>query len=199
MTREQAKQMLITLGIEAPTEDQITNYLNSVNGEVQKEKVKVDANKAELERLKAVEEELEIEKNKNLSAEEKLQAELEKAQQAQKDFAKKNNRLEVETLFVKAGLTSDDYGDYIDDLVSDNAELSLKLANGFVATINKARESATQKAKEDLLDGTLKPDGDGGDGDDEPEKTGAEKIAETLGKTAGEAVKVTEKVLSNYL
>ena len=40
MTREQAKQNLISIGVEEPTDEQITNYLNQVNGETQKEKDK---------------------------------------------------------------------------------------------------------------------------------------------------------------
>ena len=41
MTREQAKQNLISIGVADPTDEQITNYLNQVNGETQKEKDKV--------------------------------------------------------------------------------------------------------------------------------------------------------------
>ena len=40
MTREQAKQNLISIGVADPTDEQITNYLNQVNGETQKEKDK---------------------------------------------------------------------------------------------------------------------------------------------------------------
>ncbi len=40
MTREQAKQNLISIGVAEPTDEQITNYLNQVNGETQKEKDK---------------------------------------------------------------------------------------------------------------------------------------------------------------
>ena len=40
MTREQAKQNIISIGVVDPTDEQITNYLNQVNGETQKEKDK---------------------------------------------------------------------------------------------------------------------------------------------------------------
>lgn len=42
MSREQAKKNLISFGIEEPSEEQITNYLNQVNGETQKEKEKAE-------------------------------------------------------------------------------------------------------------------------------------------------------------
>ena len=37
MTREQAKANLVACGIEEPTEEQITNYLNQVNSAVKSE------------------------------------------------------------------------------------------------------------------------------------------------------------------
>lgn len=199
MSRAEAKQLLIGFGITEPTEEQITNYLNSVNGEVQKEKAKADANKAELERLKKVEEELEAEKSKNLTAEEKLQAELKKAELSQKEFAQKTNQLAVEKIFVAAGLSEEDYKDFITDIVSDNAELSSKLANSLVSTITKQKDTAIQKTKEELLDKTPGP-GKTGTGDDVgKEKSEAEKLAEGLAKTTADSMKASSDVLSQYL
>lgn len=40
MTREQAKQNLISIGISEPTDEQVSNYLNQLNGETKKEKDK---------------------------------------------------------------------------------------------------------------------------------------------------------------
>jgi argininosuccinate lyase len=195
MSREEARKLLITFGIEEPTDEQITNYLNSVNGEVQKEKTKLQTDKAELERLKKVEEELEAEKNKNLTAEQKLQAELEKAQLMQKDFAKKTNQLEVEKILVGAGLTKEDYAEYIDLLVSENAETSLKLANGLIGTLTKQKEATEKKVKADLLNGTPLPDGGRGTGDT---KTEAEKFVEGLVETKVNADKASQEALNYY-
>ena len=36
MTREQAKQNLIALGVAEPTDEQVSNYPNQVNGETKK-------------------------------------------------------------------------------------------------------------------------------------------------------------------
>lgn len=38
MTREQAKQNLIAIGVAEPTDEQVSNYLNQVNGETKKRK-----------------------------------------------------------------------------------------------------------------------------------------------------------------
>ncbi|MCI7357163.1 MAG: hypothetical protein MSK40_05595, partial [Parabacteroides sp.] len=52
MTSEQAKKNLVALGVEEPTDEQVTNYLNQHNDEVKKyqedaEKWKKEAEKAE--------------------------------------------------------------------------------------------------------------------------------------------------------
>jgi ribosomal protein L20 len=197
MSRTEAKQLLITFGIETPTEEQITNYLNSVNGEVQKEKVKADTQKAELDRLKKVEEELEAEKNKNLTAEEKVQKALADAEKAKADYAKNSNKLSVEKILIGAGLAEEDYKEFIDGIVSDNAELSTKLATSLAATMTKQKDTAIQKTKEELLDKTPTPGG--GRGADGKEKTEAEKIAEGIAKATVDNQKATNDVLANYL
>ena len=50
MTREQAKQNLISIGVVEPTDEQITNYLNQVSGETKKEKDKVAELKAKADK-----------------------------------------------------------------------------------------------------------------------------------------------------
>ena len=50
MTREQAKQNLISIGVAEPTDEQISSYLNQVNGETQKEKDKANQYKAKADK-----------------------------------------------------------------------------------------------------------------------------------------------------
>ena len=42
VTREQASEQLKAVGVENPTDEQITTYLNNVNAEANKEKSKAD-------------------------------------------------------------------------------------------------------------------------------------------------------------
>ena len=51
MTREQSKTFLVSLGITEPTEEQITNHLNSVNKEIKSEKDRADKFKAEADKV----------------------------------------------------------------------------------------------------------------------------------------------------
>ena len=50
MTREKAKQKLITFGVAEPTDEQITNFLNTVGAETKKEREKADNYKADAEK-----------------------------------------------------------------------------------------------------------------------------------------------------
>ena len=45
MTREQAKQKLVALGIAEPTEEQVTDFLNTIGTETKKEKDRADGKK----------------------------------------------------------------------------------------------------------------------------------------------------------
>jgi hypothetical protein len=196
MSRADAKKVLISFGIEEPTDEQITSYLNSVGGEVQKEKAKADADKAEIERLKEVEKQYTDLTAQNQTAEQKLQAALDAADLAKKDFAKKTNRLEVEKALVAAGLKEDDYKDFIDSMVSENAETSMKLANGFTATIKSQKEAIDKAVRAELLNKTPTPDG--GKGDPNVTKSDAEVAAESIAKTVSASNKQAESIVGQY-
>lgn len=80
MTREQAKNNLISFGVENPTEEQITNYLNQVNGEAQKEKERADKLKEKADKADELQTQLDALQSQNLSEVEKAQKENEKLQ-----------------------------------------------------------------------------------------------------------------------
>lgn len=206
MTREQAKKYLIDLGIEQPTDDQVTKYLNSFGGEVQKAEKKAEANKEELERLKAIEEELELEKEKNLSAEEKakkaeeaVQKALNAAQLKEAEFAKKISRLSVESILKEAGLTEDDWSGFIDGFVHEDEEVSKNMATNFInihtGKLNSQKEELQANFEKQILEHTPNPNGAGGGG--EAQKSKAEEMAVSLAKK-GSATN-NNSVISHYL
>lgn len=53
MTREQAKKNLVALGVEEPTDEQVTNYLNQHNGEVKKYQEDAEKWKKKLKRRRS--------------------------------------------------------------------------------------------------------------------------------------------------
>lgn len=137
-------------------------------------------------------------KDAGLTDEEKMKNALAEAEAVKTEFAKKSNRLEVEKIFVGVGLSEEDYKDFIDGIVSEDADASKTLATNLANMLTKQKEAAVQKTKEELMDGTQTPGGNGGS-DGEDNKTEAEKFAETYGIAAKDAAKASNDIIGSYL
>jgi len=191
MTREQIKEQF-----PEATEEQITAILNIHGTEMTNAKKNV-VPADELERLQEVDEAYKKLQEADLTDAEKVQKALSDAKRSEEEYNKKTARLEVEKIFVAAGLKEDNYKDVIDGIITTDAEKSKGLASSLVATIEAQTESAVKKTKEELMDGTRTPGGNGGTGGDE--KTDAEKIAESLANSQKAANEATKSVLESYL
>ena len=193
MTREDIKKQFPDA-----TEEQITALLN-ING-IDIEGAK--KNNVDPKVLKQLQDDSAAYKKlqeANLTDAEKIQKALDDATAAKAEFARKSSRLEVEKILVGAGLSEDDYKGLIDGLVTEDGEKSKALATSLATMLGKQKEAAVQKTKEELMDGTQTPGGDGGVGNKEKEKTEAEKFAEAYGKEAGESAKTSESIIGSYL
>lgn len=194
MTREQAKQNLISFGIEEPTDENITNYLNTVNGEIKKEKDKAEKIKEELDNLKesaTSAEELqrkieEIEQSK-LTETEKIAKELEKANQRVADLEKsaaiQNQRASaVEKFKVTA--------EQARQIIKDDGSFDQDVLGQIIAD----KESAAALAKEqEIAKLSTNPGGKGASSSDG--NSIAKDIAVASAKRAGAA---NESILNNY-
>lgn len=89
MTREQAKQNLISIGVAEPTDEQITNYLNQVSGETKKEKDKVAELKAKADKADELQTKINELEAGNLTEIEKANKALEEANKTIADMQKK--------------------------------------------------------------------------------------------------------------
>lgn len=143
MSREQAKTLLTSLGISEPTDEQITAYLNSVNGEVQKEKENSKKYKEDADKLKDVQKQLDDIQNANLSDLEKVNKTLEEANakiaalETEKALAtSRNNAME------KFKITSEQAS----KVIKDDGTLDYDALGGIIAEKEKA--SADAKFKE---------------------------------------------------
>ena len=192
MTREDIKKQFPDA-----TEEQITAILN-INGiDIETEKKK-NIDPKELKQLREDSAAYKKLQEADLTDAEKIQKALADAEASKTEFAKKSNRLDVEKILVGAGLTEEDYKDVIDGLVSEDAEVSKKLATNIAGMLGKQKEAAIQKTKEELMDGTSKPGGTGGKGR-EDKKTEAEKFAEAYGQAAKDAAKASNDIIGSYL
>ena len=168
MKREDAREFLIKLGIENPTEEQITTYLNRYHADIESEKEKADKYKSDAEKLAQAEKELEELKAKSMTEQERVLAEMKKAQEdalaREKDFTIRSNRLEIEKMLVAGGLKEEDYGAIIDHIVTADLEKSKELATALVKTVSDKIEVAKAEKEKELLESTKKPNGGVGGG-----------------------------------
>lgn len=172
MTREDIKKQFPDA-----TEEQITAILNINGTDIEAEKKK-NVDPKVLKQLQADSEAYKKLQEAGLTDAEKLQKAIDDAAASKAEFAKKSNRLDVEKILVGAGLTEDDYKDFIDGLVSEDAEASKTLATNLANMLSKQKEAAAQKTKEELMDGTQTLGGGGSGGEDE--KTDDVKNAESI-------------------
>lgn len=194
LTREKAKEKLISLGIEEPTEEQITKFLNDVNSETQKEKEKAETLKAKADKAEELERQLNELKTQGLTEAEKLAQELEIANKNIAELERNNVLSEVKNVFNSAGLKEEDYNDYLKGFSNSDVETAKNMALAFVKTIENAKNETDKRVREELLDNT-KGGGTGGRSD---EKTEAEKIAENIGKSLAGASKESNDIISSY-
>lgn len=191
MTREDVKKQFPDA-----TEEQITAILD-INGA---DLTAAKKNNVDPKVLKQLQEDSAAYKklqDANLTDAEKIQKALQDAEDSKNEFARKSSKLDVEKIFVAAGLTEEDYKDLIDGIVSEDAEKSKTMANGMVAMLTKQKEAAIQKTKEELMDGTGGAGGSGGagGGDDKSEDV---KFAEGIAAALAPDSKVSQDVFGNY-
>jgi len=119
-----------------------------------------DKTASELAKLKK---ELKEIQEANMTAEEKVKAELEKAQALQATYAKELSKLRAKEIFVSAGLTENDYASILDVVVSEDEEVTKTRAKSMVDLISAQKAAVEKAVKAELLKGTPKPPtGDGG-------------------------------------
>jgi len=191
MTREQAKQNLIAIGVAEPTDEQVSNYLNQVNGETKKEKAKADEYKTKADKADELQKQLddieqgkltEVEQaNKNLEKANARIAELEKAQAIATQRANAASKFNV-TAEQAAQIVKDD-GSFDYDVLGK--------------IISEKETAAAQAKEQEIAKGSTNPGGGTAGGD--KEKTEAEKTAESIGKTLAGTNQTAKSVVDSYL
>ena len=111
------------------------------------------------ERLKSTESELKTVKGELDSRKKSEMTNEELAKEELKKVNAKSNKMMVENLLLKGGLTSEDYSDEDLELLSvGDEETNAKLANLFLTSMKKSAEKAKQDVTVELLKNTPKPE-----------------------------------------
>lgn len=144
MTLEEVEQALEGINLVDPA-----TLPKSVSKEV------FDKTASELARVKKELKELQ---EKNMTAEEKLKLELEKAAESQAQYKRELSKLRAREIFVTAGLSEEDYTPLIDIVVSEDEEVTKARAKSMVDVIASQKKAVEKTVKAELLKGTPKPE-----------------------------------------
>ena len=198
VTREQATEHLKAFGVENPTDEQITTYLNNVNAEAVKEKSKADKYKKDADKAADLQKQLDDLQSQNLTDTEKAQKENEKLLQQIAELTSNNFKSEAKAILKGAGIEDTDIDALIPGMIAglEKVEDVQARANAYISAMNKYRDNAIKEHDKEVLDGTGTPGADGGNGDDT--KTDAEIFAESMVKESASENKGANDIIGAY-
>lgn len=181
MTREQAKQKLISFGVTEPTDEQVSDLLNSINAETKNYKEKA----SRADELQSKIDELE---SGNLSENEKLRKEVEKYQNQVAELTRINTIRDLrEKVMSDLKVTAEQ----AKTIVKDDGSYDTSVLGQIIA--QKETNSAT--AKEQELANKASNPGGGSNGNNGLEKSTAEKLVDRY--LGGQ--KQNNNILSHYV
>ena len=198
VTREQATEQLKAFGVENPTDEQITTYLNNVNAEAVKEKSKAEKYKKDADKATDLQKQLDDLQSQNLTDTEKAQKENEKLLQQIAELTSNNFKSEAKAILKGAGIEDADIDALLPGMIAglEKVEDVQTRANAYISAMNKYRDNAIKEHDKDVLDGTETPGADGENGDDT--KTDAEKFAESMVKESASENKGANDIIGAY-
>lgn len=184
------REELRALGLE---EDVIEKIMTENGKEVQKMKSDIEKYKADADEASELRKKLDEIEQINLSEVEKAQKELEKANARISELEKKeavaNRKADAMAKFKISK-------EQADKVIGEDGNIDFDA----LGTIISEKETASANAKEkELANGASNPNGGGGSGTNGEEKTEAETIAESIGKSISEANKASQSVVESYL
>lgn len=184
MTREQAKQKLISFGVVEPTDEQISDLLNSINAETKKEKDRADGYKAKADTAEELQKQIDDMNSQNLSEVEKATKALEAANNRIAELEKRDAvRTQRANAMEKFGITAEQASKVVTDDGATDYDVLSQIFTG-------QKEAAVADMQKELLANTPNPSGlkNGG-------KDTAMEMAMASAKRAGAA---NEDVLNYY-
>lgn len=107
--------------------------------------------------LSKVSEEIETIKTSSMTDTEKTQKLEQSLKEKERDFLIKSNKLDAERMFVKAGISREDYENILDDYVSEDATITSKRITNVIDLLTKTKEVTKTEVTENIIKGTPKP------------------------------------------
>lgn len=162
MTRAEAREFLIQLGVAEPTEAQVSLYLNTANANRQQPAPQPNPqNNAELERLRGIEQQYQTLLDQNNGVGDQIA-----------ELNQKLNRRAAVSILEKSGFAEADYKDFIDSLIGGTEEETIKraeaLAKAMTGRLDSQKSSLEKQFEDEKKKWTPDPNGVGGVHDDKP-------------------------------
>lgn len=194
MTREQAKDFLVELGIEEPSKEQIDNYLNKLNGETKKYTDKIEKGKQDAALVDELKEKLQALEDAKLSDTEKITKENENAKATISTLQAQIKAMELKTQLADKGITGEDAESLISSLADGKFDIEV------LGKIITTRENAAAEAKErEIANGSTNPNGNNNGGANKDDDAKAKEFASGIAKSIGGDNKASTDIVSNYL
>lgn len=186
MKREEVKELMKSWGIEEPTDEQISDYLNRVQKEVKAAEDKATRYKADADRVKDLESQIEELSNANLTDLEKANKATEDALNQVANLQKTVTQMQLMKSLAEIGIVGED----ADGLISEDGSLNTEQLGKIIESREKAAVATYQKQ---TLDSTPAPDGKKGENEEEekPYKDIVDRVAASK-KAETEAVNIID-------
>ena len=161
MKREEVRELLKSWGIEEPTDEQITDYLNRMQNEVKKAEDTAKRYKADADKVKDLEKQIEELNSANLTDIEKANKATEDAMNKVADLEKTVKQMKQLKALAEVGIVGED----AEGLFGEDGSLNIEKLGEIIGAREKA---AVDVYKKEALDSTPAPDDKGNpdDGDD---------------------------------
>lgn len=154
MTRDEAKQFLINSGVAEPTDEAVTNLLNTIQKSVKSAEDKAAHFRAEAERVKSLESELDELKGQNMTEVEKLKKELDDTTKRLSISEQTVRDMQMKASLAEIGITGEDS----EGLFNENGELNTTKLGEILTNREKNAVATYQK---EALNSTPSPQGSG--------------------------------------
>lgn len=142
MTREEAKKALISFGVSEPSDEQITNYLNQLNGALKSEKDRADKLKGDADKVIELQKQLDEINSKGLSDVEKANKAVKTANEQVAELQRKIKSMENKAKLAEMGIV----GDNADKFFTETGEIDFAIL-GQILSDTKANAAAAKEAE----------------------------------------------------
>lgn len=184
MTRNEVKELMKSWGIEEPTDEQVTDYLNRIQKEVKTAEDKANRYKADADKVRDLEKQIEEMNNANLTDLEKANKATEDAMNKVASLEKTVRQMEQLKALADIGIVGDD----ANGLVNEDGSLNTEKLGEIISAREKSAVATYQKQS---LENTPAPDDKKPDEEDKPGKDIVERVTASK-KAEAEAVNIID-------